>query len=152
MTHSNPASLMIGTILLAIGLSVSFLGYQELKSTHSLLETGERTQARVVTVNYLSPSQQGKTASYIPVVAWKSKDGKNIEVVAGFSSPDSSSYRIGDTFTVTYDLNKPETRYYITRQGSIPKPRFTDYITMIIGAVFGIFGMLFIRKWRTSHY
>jgi len=146
MANLKAGSFTIGSILLAVGITVSFVGYQYIRGVYSLLETGERTQAKVVKVNYLPPSQQGNTASYIPLVAWKSKAGKSIEVVAGFSSPDSSSYRVGDNFTVIYDLNAPETEYYIIRSNSRPKPRFTDYITIIIGVVCCLFGILFIRK------
>jgi len=148
LPNNKSGNLVLGIILVALGCIAGFFGYRELEDINSLIETGEQTQATVIKVDYLSPSKQGDQGQYIPIVQWQSKQGKNIEVRANLSSPKAATYRVGNKLNVIYDPDNPNDRYYVAKQGQQPKPRITDYVTLIIGIVFGLGGLLFIRESR----
>ena len=148
MPNNKSGNLVLGIILVAVGCIAGLFGCQELEDLKSLIETGEQTQATVIKVDYLSPSKQGDQGQYIPIVQWQSKQGKSIEVRANLSSPQGTTYRVGNKLNVIYDPDQPNERYYVAKQGQQPKPRITDYVTLIIGIVFGLGGLLFIRESR----
>ena len=123
---------------------MSVFGYIELQDVVSLFKNGQNAQAVMIEMDYIPSQNTGGTTKYIPVVQWITKDQKTIEVRANFSTPQEKDYKIGQSFSVVYDPKKPATRYYVMAHGDTPKTRITDYVVLIIGAVFSLGGISMI--------
>ncbi|HHJ38869.1 MAG: hypothetical protein AXA67_00170 [Methylothermaceae bacteria B42] len=133
-------TLVTGTLMIALGVIASTAGLREMDKLRELREYGLRASARVVEIDSYR-EKVTSPISYIPVLEWTTADGHTVRVQAGFSSPQQSSWRIGERFSVRYDPQQPDQRYLVERPDRPALSRLVDHLGLVIGGIFLLTGL-----------
>jgi hypothetical protein len=146
MIKSQNGNVVTGVVLIIVGFAAGVWGYKEVSSIKSLLEKGQKVQAKIVKINEFRTNKAGQKNTYSPVVEWVTNSGQKVTAKARFGSTVSSDYQVGGQLSVIYDRNSPAKKYYVLKDGSTPKVGIADYVLLIFGALFLFGGFMTIIK------
>ena len=91
-------------VLVLIGAVVILLAVRRLRSLNALLQTGIRTQADIIDLEYQKPVGTEVSGLYYPIIEYPTTTGEKITETYNVGA-GKDKYKVGDKLNIVYDYN-----------------------------------------------